>query len=258
MQLEGCASGTKRVSQQLTHIRGCNHRCIRQLPSTRTTRQASASRRQNDRYGGRAIVSAAAAEVDTLTYGSDMSTPKSSYLVLGLAHCFDRTDDGKLQDVFVIEPMSANSLECMVAGANTCFKAVTSLKLEDALPRNKELLPEAFAGGRYCDDYDFRCEASARTWGRPHAQDNLMDIVPLGSTKTNFNYNIDEKRVLNMENVVNDSDNVKQDMSIDVYGRKEEDAPEAETPATDKSDAKTEKAKKADDDDDGLDDLFSD
>ena len=35
----------------------------------------------------------------------------------GLAHCFERGEDGgKLQDVFVIEPVSANSLECMVAG----------------------------------------------------------------------------------------------------------------------------------------------
>lgn len=36
------------------------------------------------------------------------------------------------------------------------------------------------------------------------------DIVPLGSTKSNFNYNLDEKRVLNMENVVDDADNIKQ------------------------------------------------
>lgn len=35
----------------------------------------------------------------------------------GLAHCFERGEDGgRLQDVFVIEPVSANSLECMVAG----------------------------------------------------------------------------------------------------------------------------------------------
>ena len=48
------------------------------------------------------------------------------------------------------------------------------------------------------------------------------DIVPLGQNKSNFNYNLDEKRVLNFENIVDDSDNVKQDMSIDVYGRKAE------------------------------------
>lgn len=47
------------------------------------------------------------------------------------------------------------------------------------------------------------------------------DIVPLGRTKSSFNYTLDDKRVLNFENVVNDDDNVKQDMSIDVYGRAE-------------------------------------
>lgn len=49
------------------------------------------------------------------------------------------------------------------------------------------------------------------------------DIVPLGQVKSRFNYNVDLKRVLNFENVVDDSDNVKQDMSIDVYGRKDKD-----------------------------------
>lgn len=46
--------------------------------------------------------------------------------------------------------------------------------------------------------------------------------MPLGQTKSNFNFNLDEKRVLNFENEVSDSDNIKQDMSIDVYGRKDD------------------------------------
>lgn len=50
--------------------------------------------------------------------------------------------------------------------------------------------------------------------------------MPLGRTKSSFNYSLDDKRVLNFENVVNDDDNIKQDISIDVYGRteKEEEA----------------------------------
>lgn len=36
------------------------------------------------------------------------------------------------------------------------------------------------------------------------------DIVPLGQVKSNFNYSTVDKRVLNMENVVNDDDNIKQ------------------------------------------------
>lgn len=52
--------------------------------------------------------------------------------------------------------------------------------------------------------------------------------MPLGQTRSKFNFSLDDKRVLNFENVVSDEDNIKQDMSIDVYGRKsKEDAAEA-------------------------------
>ncbi len=60
------------------------------------------------------------------------------------------------------------------AGTKTCFKVVTGLTAEEALRRDKASLPEEFAAGRFCEDYEFRCEASARTWTRPHAQDNLL------------------------------------------------------------------------------------
>ena len=46
--------------------------------------------------------------------------------------------------------------------------------------------------------------------------------MPLGMVKSSFNYDTTDMRVLNMENVVSDTDNIKQDMSIDVYGRKQE------------------------------------
>ena len=73
-------------------------------------------------------------------HGDDWSTEPESYLTLvssyisadgsmrngfaftscvrhqGLGHCFEKTDEGKLKDKFVIEPITANSLECMAAG----------------------------------------------------------------------------------------------------------------------------------------------
>ncbi len=45
--------------------------------------------------------------------------------------------------------------------------------------------------------------------------------------RSNFNFTLEDKRVLNFENVVDDSDNIKQDISIDVYGRKEKAEQEA-------------------------------
>lgn len=64
--------------------------------------------------------------------------------------------------------------QCMATGAKTCFKEVKSLTLGEAMSRDRSLLPEDWASARFCDEYDFRCGACARTWSRPHAQDNLM------------------------------------------------------------------------------------
>ena len=74
----------------------------------------------------------------------------------------------------VLEAAFSKSMYFDGAGTKTCFKVVTGLTVEEALRRDKALLPEEFAAGRFCEDYEFRCEASARTWARPHAQDNLL------------------------------------------------------------------------------------
>ena len=110
------------------------------------------------------------------SYGSQWSTPPDAYLTLGLAHCFEKNDDGKLRDCYVIEPISANALECMANGARTCFKHVFSMTLEDALTRNKAALPAELQDGAYCDNFAARCDACARTWMRPHAMDNLLYV----------------------------------------------------------------------------------
>ena len=48
----------------------------------------------------------------------------------------------------------------------------------------------------------------------------LMDIVPLGTSKSDWNFDVSKhKRVLNLVHEVSDEDNIKQDKSIDVYGR---------------------------------------
>ena len=155
-----------------------------------------------------------------------------------------KNEDGKLADQFVIEPITANSLECMAVGergpggqravagrgrrllrpgvpacwpayvpsspppplpppsashcisppphtppphptpsplhgcrrtgASTSFKHVFSLRLGEALARDKSALPPEFAAGSYCENFEARCDACARTWMRPHALDNLL------------------------------------------------------------------------------------
>lgn len=152
---------------------------------------------------------------------ADMNDSHVACFYLQLAHCFEKNDEGKLQDRLVIEPLSANSLEAMSVGAKTSYIHVFGILLEDALKKG-EKLPEEFDSGTFCENYEGRCDSAARTWMRPHAVDNLMDIVPLGMVKSSFNYDTSDMRVLNMDVEVNDSDNIKQDMSIDAYGRKAE------------------------------------
>jgi phosphatidylinositol glycan class S len=50
----------------------------------------------------------------------------------------------------------------------------TATTLAEALQRNRDLLPAGFEEGTFCDNFDYRCHSAARTWQRPHAQDNLM------------------------------------------------------------------------------------
>ena len=61
-----------------------------------------------------------------------------------------------------------------LTGARTSFKLVTGVDMSTAALRDKAQLPEEFADGVFCSSFVTRCEAAARTWLRPHAQDNLM------------------------------------------------------------------------------------
>jgi phosphatidylinositol glycan class S len=168
------------------------------------------------------------------------SLTADSYVAVGLATCFERdVDTGKLTERMVVEPISASSLECMANGARTSFRFAAGTTL-GALMRGGgaggnpgDALPEEYRGAALCANWARRVEAAARTWQRPHAQDHLMDIAPLPAksqaggrpkARGGFNFSLDDKRVLNSVNVVTDADNVKQDISIDVYGRAEAEA----------------------------------
>ena len=48
------------------------------------------------------------------------------------------------------------------------------MHLGEALSRDKSEFPEKWSAARFCDDFEFRAGACARTWARTHAQDNLM------------------------------------------------------------------------------------
>jgi phosphatidylinositol glycan class S len=155
-----------------------------------------------------------------------------AYLTLGISNCFKKDEEGKLLEALVIEPINATTLETMSIGAKTSYKYVTGVTLGDIVEMDKAAfnLPEDYLEAEFCEDFVLRSEICARTWDREYPQEQLMDIVPLGSSKTDWNFDIStHKRILNEVHVVTDEDNIKQDKSIDVYDRfSDEDEEKAE------------------------------
>ncbi|KAH7278650.1 hypothetical protein KP509_38G050800 [Ceratopteris richardii] len=151
--------------------------------------------------------------------GQDPEWSQDDYLALGLAHCFQQVEGGKLKEVFLVEPVPASTLECLENGGATSFVHVTGSTLGVALKEDVSLLPPEFEKGQFCRDFDFRAKCASRTWKRPHAVNNLRSILPVGSVRSEYNFSLSDKRIINKERVVTDADNIKQDMSIDVYGR---------------------------------------
>ena len=149
-----------------------------------------------------------------------VETDYGAYLALGVSNCYKKDEEGKLSEVDVIEPINATTLETMSIGAATSFKFVTGVSLGDIVEMDKSFLPETYQQADFCEDFVTRSEICARTWARPYPQESLMDIVPLGSSKTDWNFDsTSHKRILNEVHEVTDEDNIKQDKSIDVYNR---------------------------------------
>nr|ABK22041.1 unknown [Picea sitchensis] len=153
--------------------------------------------------------------------GENPDWTESDFVAVGLAHCFRELDE-KLVDYFVIEPIPSASVESMYNGAATSYKCIVGSTLGEVLKQEVGLLPEELRGGVFAQNFDFRAKAASRTWKKSYAQENLLQLAPIGVVKKDFNFSLEEKRILGVIFEVKDEDNIKQDMSIDVYGRKKE------------------------------------
>jgi len=163
-------------------------------------------------------------------YGEHLGVPSDSYVVLGLAHCFEQVQ-GKLTDVYVLEPVSASTVEVIENGAQTSYEAFVGTTVGEILAQDANAFPAELLCGksdvRFGERLEFRTGCAARTWMREHASEVVKKLAPVGQVRTGFNTSTEHKRILNFVHEVKDSDNIKQDMSIDAYGR-EADAEESD------------------------------
>ncbi|GJQ11342.1 hypothetical protein GpartN1_g3133.t1 [Galdieria partita] len=143
------------------------------------------------------------------------------YTVLGLACCFQRDSNGKLQELIVIEPVPTSTLETILQGVPTSYKRLVATAYGRAL--NIASLPPSFVRDErvsFCENYSERLQAATRTYrARLDAKK-----FQLGEVYTKTNFSTSPKRVLNEKFEPSFEDNVKQDISIDVYGRKKDEA----------------------------------
>lgn len=129
------------------------------------------------------------------------------YVVVGLATCFIR-EEGEVHEVTVVEPIPSAALETLVKGIATSYQLAQATTLGAIYDGSHEVLPQGFpAAAQFCDNFVERAIAAARTYkSHPDSQ----SIVPAGTTRSDFNFSIERKRVLNSERIIRTEDNVKQ------------------------------------------------
>lgn len=129
------------------------------------------------------------------------------YLVLGLATCFIK-EDGQVHQVPILEPIPSAALEALVKGIPTSYQFACATTVGEVLGGDTPQKPAEFPPeSQWCDDFVERAIAAIRTYKRrPVAQ----SLIPLGTTRRDFNYTTERKRILNSQHIVRTEDNVKQ------------------------------------------------
>lgn len=142
-----------------------------------------------------------------MTFATAPDLAADDYVVIGLATCFIKDEDG-LHSVQVAEPIPSAALEAIVKGIPTSYQTAYATTIGAVLPSDPPQLPADFPPEtQFCDEFAFRTIAAARTYKtRPDAQAH----IPVGTARQDWNFSIDRKRVLNSERIVRAEDNVKQ------------------------------------------------
>lgn len=137
--------------------------------------------------------------------GSDVSA--NDYLVVGLATCYIR-EEGEMREVKVVEPIPSSALEALFKGIPTSYSLACATTLGAVVTGDGVQKPTEFPETvEFCEDFAQRAIAVTRTYkSRPSAQ----ELIPQGTTKADFNFSTERRRVLNALNEVRTEDNVKQ------------------------------------------------
>jgi hypothetical protein len=129
------------------------------------------------------------------------------YCVFGLATCFFK-EDGEYQQVQVIEPIPSAAIEAILHGIPTSYQLACAKSLGEVFNSDIPQIPGEFPEQtQLCENFTERVIAAARTYKRrPEAKAHIS----LGTVRSDLNFSLERKRVLNAVNLVRTEDNVKQ------------------------------------------------
>lgn len=138
---------------------------------------------------------------------TELGISPEDYCVFGLATCFIR-DEGETKEIKVIEPIPSAALEALFKEIPTSYQLAIATTIGQVIQENALEKPAEFpADSQFCDDFLDRTLASTRTYkNKPSTQ----EYIKLGTSKSDFNYSLERKRILNNVHKVSDDDNVKQ------------------------------------------------
>ncbi|NJN59508.1 MAG: hypothetical protein HC879_19455 [Leptolyngbyaceae cyanobacterium SL_5_9] len=141
----------------------------------------------------------------TNSISSDLAS--DDYVVVGLANCFIK-DEGEIHLVKVVEPIPSAALEAILKGIPTSYELAYATSLGAVLSEGKPQMPAAFpVEAQFCDEFANRAIAAARTY---KARLVATEHIPQGTTRQDFNFSLERKRILNSERIIKTEDNVKQ------------------------------------------------
>ncbi len=142
-------------------------------------------------------------------------TKADDFLTIGVAKVF-RRKESKIEELLIIEPLPASALDCVARlQVPTSYMRIWATTLGE-LPDRIDEFPESVRSNEklaFGEDFTERCQASARTYRR---SPEIVDLLPIGSIFSDVNHSVERKRIIDDDWEPDFSDNVKQDISIDV------------------------------------------
>lgn len=127
----------------------------------------------------------------TSSYPNATDLTAEDYLVLGLATCYIK-EDGEVHEVKVVEPIPSAALEAIVKGIPTSYSMAAATTIGAVLPGETPQLPTGFPPeSQFCDDFNFRATAAARTF---KARSQAQTHISIGTLRTDFNHSTERKR----------------------------------------------------------------